>query len=179
MIILRMVPLLLLLALVGCAGAIENKPDASSWTWEVVRSGVPNFEGKNNRDFVVVGVRFHNRLTLDRPLVVKVSDFSAGTTESEPVEIFGLLFQGRGGSGAKSMSGVGNSENTEMLFDVRGEARYPFIRSQGPVEVVVGGQGSYVQGLVLVRRPGQTVARLSFGGLPELEIELPDVAPTP
>lgn len=178
MIILRMVPLLLLLALSGCAGTVESTPDGSSWSWEVVRSGVPNFEGKNNGDLIVVGVRFHNQLTLDQTLVVKASDFSASTMESEPVEVFGLLFQGRGGSGAKSMSGVGDSQNTELLFDVRGEARYPFIRSQGPVEVVVGGQRSYVQGLILDRQPGQTVARLRFGTLPELEIELPDVAPT-
>jgi hypothetical protein len=174
-----MVSLLLVLALSGCAGTVENTPDTSSWSWNVVRSGVPNFEGKNNRDLVVVGVRFHNQLTLDQTLLVEVSSFSASTMESEPVEVFGLLFQGRGSSGAKSMAGAGNSENTEMLFDVRGEARYPFIRSQGPVEVVVGGQRSYVQGLVLVRRPGQTAAKLRFGSLPELEIELPDVAPTP
>ena len=54
----------------------------------------------------------------------------------------------------------------------------PFVRPRGPVEIVVGGQRSYVQGLILARPHEQTKARLRFGALPEIEFELPDVAPT-
>ena len=171
--------LLYCIVLAGCAGAAPDVPDTQPWHWEIVRSGVPKFAGKNNADLIVVGVRFRNESSTDRTLVMDRSAFQANTPDGKPVSITGLLFSSQSAREVKQMSGVGNRETAEMLFEIRGSMRYPFVATPGPVEIVIGGQQSYVQGLLLARPEGQSRARLRFGSLPELEIELPDVAPTP
>jgi hypothetical protein len=175
---LQKLALLSCIVLSGCAGNAPDASDPQTWTWELVRSGVPNFEGKNNSELIVVGVRFYNQLTTDETLVVTQSAFQAKAVDGTPMSVAGLLFSAESARSVKQMSGIGNRETAEMLFEVRGSMRYPFVATQGPVDIVIEGQRSYVQGLILDRQPGQTVARLRFGTLPELEFELPDVAST-
>lgn len=174
---LRQMALLSCLALSACVGSAEKTPDATTWAWEVIRSGVPNFEGKNNDDLTVVDVRFRNGLLTDQTLVVSQSAFIARELDGSPVEVVGLLFNPRGSGGTTSMTNKSDPETTEMLFHVRGTSRLSFFKTYGPVEVIVGGQRSYVQSLILARPPEQTAVRLRFGALPELEVRLPDDRP--
>ncbi len=174
---LRKLALLSCVVLSGCAGNAPDASDPQTWVWEFVRSGVPNFEDVSNNELVVVGVRFRNQLETDQSLAVAHSTITATTLDGEPIPIEGLLFNSQSIQSVKMMSGNVTRENTEMLYQVRDTMRFPFVKTRGPVEIVVGGQRSYVQGLILVRPPGQTKARLRFGSLPELEIELPNVAP--
>jgi hypothetical protein len=178
MIMRRSAVLLYCIVLAGCAGIAPGAPEPAPWSWEIVRSGAPNFASKNNADLVVVGVRFRNELRTDQVLVLARSDFLASTPDGNPVSVAGLLFSSQSAREVKQMSGVGNRETAEMLFEIRGSMRYPFVTTPGPVEIVIGAQQSYVQGLLLDRPEGHSGARLRFGSLPELEIELPDVPPT-
>jgi hypothetical protein len=174
---LRRMAFLSCLALSACVGSAEKTPDEPTWAWEVVRSGAPNFEGKNNDDLIVIDVKFRNELLTDQTLVVSQSAFIARELDGSPVEVVGLLFNPRGSGGSKGMTSKGDPETTEVLFHVGGMSRLPFLKTYGPVEVMVGGQRSYVQSLILARPPEQTAVRLRFGALPELEIGLPDGRP--
>ena len=154
---------------------------AVKWTWKFLESRVPNFEGEEeqNNQTLMVGIQFRNQRPTEQIIILSPDKFRAIVDDGHETSIVALLFALKGRTGAKSISFTTQKDNNDPTIkpkhfvDQRNGARVTYVRALGNVKIVVSGNRSFVQGL-LIRKPKRAGGlKLRFDDLPDLRLNAP------